>query len=186
MTLIISLALLLLRSSAYASYVVPNKAITIQKLAPKPLATTSGGAGSLVTSVSTGTSQVSVTSTTLVSVPNLSATLVTTGRPVMLRLNSASTATTIPNNAGVNPFNSANGSTGGYVAFLRDGAVISVQNYVCNGGASSQYCATPASAFSFIDQGAAAGTHTYTVQSAIYANAGQIYYTDVVLQAYEL
>lgn len=109
-----------------------------------------------------------ITSTTLVDVGNLTVTLTTVGRPVFLAIQNGLTA--IPGSSSIRLSATTTAQTlGMYLAFLRDGTVITViQTAITfNATSASWVYAVPYGAFHFIDTGASAASHTYKVQVAV-------------------
>ena len=137
------------------------------------------GAGGVVKSTNSGSggSGFSTSSTSLTDVTNLSVTLTTTGRPVMLMLESDSTTTATSPFDGIIQVESNNSAL---VAFLDNTTVISSQMYD-NDSAGF----IPASAFRYLYD-VAAGTHTFKVQTASGIGTYDVLFKSVVLVAYEI
>jgi hypothetical protein len=120
-------------------------------------------------------------STTYVNVTNLTATITTSGRPVMVMVQSDGNGTN-PAYIGV-----AGTSTGTVVAAfqLKRGSTVISQTFLETASASSGSPLTvvPPGALNFLDT-PTAGTYTYTVQAKSPGN--QVDFVDCVLVAYEL
>lgn len=115
-----------------------------------------------------------------VDIPNLTITITTNGRPVVLCLNPDGTG----NPSSLQIGTGAGGGASGLIRFLRDGNEVSQQKI----GASiaSSNVTYPSTTVSCIDV-PAAGTHTYKVQAQIYNGAGYTFDVNlVILIGYEL
>lgn len=106
----------------------------------------------------------------------VSATIETTGRPVMIQLIANQTATVGSGAALIL-------STASYYAqFSRGAGSLGVMQASVSGGNSISF---PLGSFSTVDYTAAAGTYTYSFQVQL-QSAGTITYRDIILVAYEL
>ena len=132
---------------------------------------TSAGLGELAKSAGSGL--FSTSSSSYTNVTNLSVTIVTSGRPVMIRLQESGGV--VGNlSGGVQVDANSSDSTHGSISFLRDGNQIQESNLFTfndNTGSNEQYY--PSSAFSVIDL-PAAGTYTYSVQARIQGSTDDI------------
>lgn len=125
----------------------------------------------------------STASTSFVNVTNLSVSITTSGRPVMLLLQDDGSGGPGTISAGVTASISV-AST--FVAFLRGGSIISATNVAIEGAASASLgIQSPSSSYSFFDT-PAAGTYTYSVQIKCQISNNQAGIFDTVLVAYEL
>jgi hypothetical protein len=132
--------------------------------------------------ISSSSGGFSTSSTSAVNVTNLTVTITTSGRPVVLLLQSDGTA-----NQSFIGFGSTT-STGvqtGTMGFLRGGSLIAESNFSSNVTGTFQATQWPASSFQYLDV-VAAGTYTYTVQAFVNStNFGlAVFFTKLV--AYEL
>lgn len=125
---------------------VKNSGITPQKLA-NLIYTLSGSSGNFT---SPGTTNPPVFDT----IPNLSVTITTTGRPVFLQLQS--------DGSGQQSYIAAISPNASIVRITRDGTEIATMDVIASGNLTGQ--SYPPSVVSFIDTGATAATHTYLAQ----------------------
>lgn len=109
-------------------------------------------------------------------ITNLSVTLTTTGRPVMVMFNCDSTGSSASFSAGGNIGVTNN------VSILRDGTTIAIYQSTTPASGATFW---PASSISFLDTGASAASHTYSAVGGI-GGIGTITYNNIVLVAYEL
>lgn len=159
-------------------YFVPDGAVTQKKLATRPTGSTVA-AGGIAISSSSGAS-FSNNTTTPTAVTNLSVTITTAGRPVVIAL--LDDATSSGSNVNVT---ASSGVAGGYISFIRDSTTLTKISLESTSTASNPLLELPSSSFSFLDIGAFAGTHTYTVKaSAVSGSTIGVQYT--ILVAYEL
>jgi uncharacterized protein YjbI with pentapeptide repeats len=124
----------------------------------------------------------STSSSSYVDVTNLSVTITTTGRPVMLMLQGPAAGGTMTNQVRI--YNSSSATTSGSVAFVRDAVTLSEILLQSTSSGTSIYNAIPVGAFTCIDV-PSAGTYTYKVQAKITAGTA-IDFTRVRLIAFEL
>lgn len=128
-------------------------------------ATTAGAsilATNIVVALGTGLGQAiitnqitqSTTSTTPVTVTGLGGTLICGGGPVHIKLFGAQT--------NVSSLVVYAGTASGQIFCLRDGTIIGQQGFASNANTT-----IPPSSFSFIDTGASAGSHVYTIQFSV-------------------
>lgn len=129
--------------------------------------------------ISNSSGSFSTSSVAYTDVTNLSVTITTTGRPVLLMLQSEGSA------GGRIGMDRGSDNASADVAFLRDGAIIASTRLITVAtGASAVELKVPASSFSYVDV-VAAGTYTYKVQVRISA-AALVYVELVKLVAFEL
>lgn len=176
-------AILIFSFPAWASYVIPNQAITQYKLAPRPQSSASPTpVGSIGVSPSTG--NFSTISGSVVAVTNAILTITTTGRPVFVTL--------IPDGNTSNPANiqveavTSVGNVGLQMGFFlfRDGSQINYSQMgvgTYNSGSNVIFSELPPSAFSYVDF-PTAGAHTY--QLKVQSSAGIVQYC--ALAAFEM
>ena len=135
--------------------------------------------------ISTGSGSFTTTSLSLVDVTNLTVTLVTTGRPVLLAL--------IPDGASLSSLKLSDGSDdsiGCTIRFFRDVSTqVAVFQYeivaeLNSGGTGDLILEVPAGSCMSVDT-VAAGSYVYKVQAEISAG-GTIGFFDLALLAYEL
>lgn len=159
--------ILLASSVALASYVIPNGSVTRPKLA----------ALGQITSLSSG--NYSLTGTTgQAAVTNLSVTLTTTGRPVMVILEPDGTT-----NTGAVSITWAGGSSSPLaLAFKRGSTSIGINGLFPS---SSATIWAPCSAFSFIDT-PTAGTYNYTANVKLGNSGDSVGVSNCILMAYEM
>lgn len=140
-----------LATSAVATANIADSAVTTAKIADSAI--TSAKLASAITAVNTAVSSscgsVIRTQTVQTLIDNQTVAITTTGKPVMVTLEPASTGTS----TGVTP--PASGATMS-IFFTRDGS-----NIACHGAAGAGLNFPPGS-FSFLDDAPAAGAHTYT------------------------
>lgn len=146
---------------------------------------TSVGIGGVAVSASSGTGYSNATNS-FTDVTNLSVTIVTSGRPVMLMLVSADTS-------GSSGFISASGTdanVGGSILFNRDASTtLSTSEFIITGAAAtSKGLAVPPGAFQFVDTTATAASHTYKIRAAslLVVASASMGFSNVKLIAYEL
>jgi hypothetical protein len=170
---------------AWGSFVVPNGSITAAKISdgavtPAKLAGrangTTVGAGGIAISSSSGDYTLTAS---LASVPNLSVTITTVGRPVRIFLISGTTSTATTSSAFLNCDNGGAGACHMNIAFLRDGVVKGASTF--GWGSTGALYVGP---MEFIDT-PSTGTYTYTVQAVRTSSGGGII-RSVKLVAYEL
>jgi hypothetical protein len=148
--------------------------VTQAKLAVRATGT-SVAAGGVAISASCG--NFTTTSASYVDVTNLSVTIVSTGRPIMLLLTPEASATTNPAAIG------RTGGNGGFLKLLRDATVVGYWN-INPPNDVAQACQLPAGMVQMVDV-PAAGTYTYKLQAfAGGGNATLVSYSRLV--AYEL
>jgi len=198
----IILLAVLMCSTAYASYIIPNGSVTNAKLAPQAVQspnvapqailqnnlgprtvqtpapnTSPAPAGGIALSPSC-VAGCYVTNSAETAVSTLTVTLVTTGRPVYIGL--------IPdgsnNQCSIQSYSSG-GSPTVSVYFLRNGSNISYQTAF--GGISGSNSNIPATAFNTIDL-VSAGTYTYSVSASTVSGSAGIGFFYLKLIAYEL
>lgn len=131
---------------------------------------------------STSSSTFSMTGTTWTDVTNLSVTITTTGRPVILMLVAA---TTDPNNSYMQAYRGGVTSVLYSVKFVRDVTDLAQVNVIAGGAAGTIRASAPASAHQHIDV-PAAGTYTYKVQGRGDNAATTVEFWGVKLIAFEL
>lgn len=118
------------------------------------------------------------TSTSLVDVTNLSVTITTTGRPVVLELNSEAGFV-----GQVGSFSSGGFTSAGKLHFLR--GAVNLGSYGFKVGVADTEGQFPPGAFRYVDT-PTAGTYTYKVQAAATTSSTTINVTRCHLVAYEL
>lgn len=134
--------------------------------------------------VSSSSGLFSTSSTSLVDVTNLTVTITTTGRPVMLML--VGDGTTTAHSAITMSVLSSATAMGGQVYFLRGSTEIqSINNSNQQASSGSFQLQHPPSAFSYIDV-VAAGTYTYKIQAMCLTSNSQWTFNKVKLVAYEI
>jgi hypothetical protein len=162
---------------------VPASGITDTQIAPATI--TKDKLAALGQQISASCGVFTTTSTTAVPVTNLTVTIITTGRPIMIGLQNSCTAPGSEGQIGAN----TNGN-GGLILSLYKGAAL-ISNYTLaftaepnDGWTTYPTLTTPPPSVFLIDP-VAAGTYTYTVK--LQALPGSLAYCDFVqLFAYEL
>lgn len=135
--------------------------------------------GSLGQQISSSCGAFSTSSASYVDITNLSVTITTTGRPVLLMLQAADGSA-----GGRIGLNRGSSTASADYAFVRDTTFIANTRVVMDTGNSTLVeLKVPASSFQFIDV-VAAGTYTYKCQAR--ANAGDASADQVTLVAFEL
>lgn len=135
--------------------------------------------GSLGQQISSSSGSFVTTSSSYVDVTNLTATITTTGRPVMLMMQSAGAGS----NGQIGLTRGSSSATGD-VIYVRDGTEIATHRILLDAvGASAIQIQYPASSFQFVDV-VAAGTYTYKVQARV--NPGDLNVSSVSLVVFEL
>lgn len=133
--------------------------------------------------ISSSSGTFSTASASFVDITNLSVTITTTGRPVILKL--VADGDTGAGNAGQVQVDSSSATASGYIAFLEGSTMISQLRTVesdTGNLSTSQY--VPCSAFNHFYV-PAAGTYTYKAQAALSTGSGiSVIYTKLV--AYEI
>lgn len=160
---------------------IGNQTITATNIANNTITRTQEAAVGQAISSSSGI--FSTNSTSLTTVTGVSVSLTTTGRPVIVALQSDSTGSAAELDVSSNGFNFATMN----VAILRGGSVISNQQIKCAGSAfmNSVAIEVPASSIHFLDV-VAAGTYTYTLQISATQGGGPASIRNAVLVVYEL
>lgn len=131
--------------------------------------------------VSSSSGSFTTTSGTLVDVTNLSVTITTTGRPVMLILQPVAGTT----QAAIGVSRTGASPADGFLAFDRDGSSIaSVELNSVSTGSTGAAWRGPPGGMVYLDPAPTAASHTYKLQAS--AVAGSVLVTDCVLVAYEL
>lgn len=131
--------------------------------------------------ISSSSSAFSTSSTTYVDVTNLSVTIVTTGRPVVLVLNGDS------NTSGAETFVSSSvGTASALFKFVRDGSTTVSNPQVFTMPATSGNPGIPSSSITTLDTGVTAGSHTYKLQTEVNAGTSTVSIFSSILVAYEL
>lgn len=138
-----------------------------------------GGGGSLNLEESASSGSFTAVTPTNVDVTNLTITITTTGGPVKLWLQSASTTTSV---VSVSETGVA-GNIGMSLDFCRAGVSIAKQNLFGGEFVTHRTIGAPPSSFSHTDTGLAAGTYTYKVQ--VSSTVGTVSVTNVKLLAKE-
>lgn len=159
---------------AWASYIIPNGSVTQAKRAPLDQQLSS----SSVAFTSSSTSPVNVT--------NLSVTIVTTGRPVVVGLISDGPSSPCSLGGVINPGSSLDN----LVNILRDGSTIAsydvrIAGTVSSGSITVVRNNVPCSAVVTVDITPTAASHTYTIQ-AVATSGGSVEVLNAKLFAYEL
>lgn len=131
--------------------------------------------------VSTDSGAFTTASTTYVDVTNLSITITTRGRPVMLMLQSVGSASSV----GYVTVVTTGGGGGGYaqIAFLRDSTVIGSVDLGSSNVATTNYFSLP---IAYLDPSPTAASHTYKVQAKVTTGTPSVTIGNCVLVAYEL
>jgi hypothetical protein len=176
-----------------ASYIIPNSAVTTAKiashavtqplLAPRAVASPVpiGGIG-----ISSSSSNVSTSSTSPTAVPNLSVTITTSGRPVLIFLQPDSSGN--PSSVGViSNGQSSTTDQNAYIYFYRGASQLaywSVYNQVGTTTANSN-ALYGNDGFLFLDT-PTAGTYTYSVKYAVQNSSYSAIVDFVTLVAYEI
>lgn len=154
-----------------------SESVTQEKMAPRSTGTTVA-AGGVAISNSSGT--FTSISAAFVSVTNLSVTITTTGRPVVMMIQSTGNTDSF-----VRAFNSSEDTASGSLRFTRDGTATCRFSYNMEAnGADEADLFVPSSSFSCV-RALAAGTYTFVVQ--IQLNIGtEVRVNDAQLVVYEL
>lgn len=160
---------------------IKAKGVTQGLLADRSTGTTVG-AGGVAVSVSSGA--FSTSSATYVDVTNLSVTITTTGRPVMVMLVSEGNST--PGSESSISWSKAANTAQAQLRTVRDVTEISNATlYNRAVGATSVDHAIPVSSYSHLDQ-PTAGTYTYKIQALALAGTGTVFVSNALLVAYEI
>lgn len=132
------------------------------------------------TSASSG--NFSTTSAILFGVTNLTVTITTSGRPVMLRLSDDGT-----HSGSVVSASTGASTTGGEIAFFNGVLIVDESNFNLSTGGAVTY-RLPLSTFSAMDNSVVGtpGTYTYTVKAKYTGSGSNISVINAVLVAYEL
>jgi hypothetical protein len=154
---------------------IADNAVTQAKLAARPMTSNNVPTGDVAVSSSSGT--FNTTSTSFTNVSNLSVTIITTGGPIQLELQSASTSESyVRLNDSASPFGQ------GQLQFTRDNASLGVLEIPFYGSAAD---AIPPAAFAHVDA-PAAGTYIYRVQVLRTSAANSVDVRNCRLVAYEI
>lgn len=185
---------------AVGSYIIPNLSVTTAKLAnlavtaakianntitTSQISTSAGITRSQLASlgqqVSSSSGSFTTTSATYVDVTNLTVTITTSGRPVLVALESDGTAADGP--TAIN--NTGSPATVG-LQIIRDSTVISIQGYGIGAAGSTATFAYAGYGNVFHVDPVAAGTYVYKVQAKKIATGSSISVNNAKLIAFEL
>jgi hypothetical protein len=168
----------------YASYVVQNGSVTTIKLADG--AVTQIKRASLPVAVSASSGVIFTTSGTFSDVTNLSVSLTTTGRPVVVQMVSASAAAGVLVGS-VQCVSSSTSDCAAGILFVLDGSGLARMSSGTspNGNAGVLSGTVACSDFSYLDTSVTAGAHVYKVQWAV-SSGTRVNMDQCKLVAYEL
>lgn len=156
---------------------IADQNVTQIKLAPRATGTTVAAGG---VAISPACASFSTSSTSLIDVTNLTVTITTTGRPVMLFLQSTSSSSYLTSSS------SDSSDAFSIIAFCRGGS--DFRNFAFGASSAPISIFTPSSAFRVMDLAVNAnpGTYTYNIQAEVVGTSKTVSFTNVELVAYEI
>lgn len=172
-----------LASTCYGSFYVPNGSITPLKIAARPTGTSVSMGGFAISASSGGYTNATTTAS---NITNLSVTITTSGKPVMLMLISDGSGGTFADPNSSIGCSKVGDNCAGQINFKRGSTIIGSSILGGNGTGAVNYSVTiPASSVMIVDP-VAAGTYTYTATGFALSSGATILVGNVKLLAYEL